>query len=107
MKNILRSSIGFIILGGLVFAVVTYSGMVKQAVGVKGVSTQIKAENVTKEITNDINKEIQSTASKAGEIKVSEIISVVQRLQQVPQDIAGVRSYIEEQLRIVISKADR
>lgn len=104
MIRILRSIIGILLLVGVVFFVVQYSGSAKEAVGVKGMSTQVKADDITKNINNDINKEIQTAASKAGEIKVSDIVDTFIRFRKIPQDVSSISAYLQDQVKSVTTK---
>ncbi len=104
MMRILRFIIGVVVLVGIVFFVVNYSGAAKETVGVKGVSTQVKADDITKNIRSDINKEIQTAADKAGEVKVSDIVTTIMRFQKIPQDVSSISAYLQDQLRSVTTK---
>lgn len=104
MVRIVRSILGIVLLVGVVYFIVNYSGAAKETVGVKGVSTQIKADDITQNINNDINKEIQTAANKAGEVKVSDIVNTIARFQRIPQDISSISAYLQEQVKSVTTK---
>jgi len=97
MKNIFRNLIAFIVLFGLIYFVTNNYGTAQQLVGVKGASTQ-KAQEVTKAINSDINKQVDATIKKTEDVKVSDIIQGLSRFQKIPKDINNIKEYVTEQV---------
>lgn len=106
MKSIFRNIIAFVALVGLVYVVSNYYGMFGQMVGVKGASTK-RAEEIKTSIQHDVTNQVATAASKAGEIKFSDIFLGLQRFGRIPKDIESIKKYSEEQLRTYLTKKQK
>ncbi len=65
--------------------------------GVKGSSTK-RAQEISKEVSSDIIDGFTTAKEHALDVKVSDIVDVVARLQKIPQDFQNMQRYIEEQI---------
>jgi hypothetical protein len=103
MRNVFRNCVAVIVLIAFVYFVSNYSGAIQEKVGVKGISTQ-KAREITGRINSDIQKQVGVAASKAGEIKVSDIVTGLSRFQKIPQDFNAMKEFVQEQVQNFRSK---
>ena len=106
MKRLIRHILSFAVIIGIVYFVVNYSGPVKDKFltllhlssnSVKGASTK-RAETISGQIKSDVNNQIDSIKNQALNVKVSDLMNTVSRLQKIPHDINSVENYFKDQL---------
>lgn len=68
---------------------------------VKGINTE-RAQKITHEITSDIGDGVDGAKKQVLDTKVSDIISIVSRVQKIPQDVHNIQEYVMDQVGSVL-----
>lgn len=106
MLKLIRHVLTLILIIGIGYFIITYSGPVKDkfmtlfhlsAGSVKGASTS-RANALTGQIKSDINNQVGSLEKQALNIKISDIVQVLSRLQKIPRDINSLENYLTAQI---------
>lgn len=103
MKSLFRTLIAVVLLGAIAYLVYNYYGVVQNAVGVKGASTQ-KAQEVTESVKSDLNQQADKAAESASQVTVGEIVGFFTRFQKIPEDVSNARSYLESQAESLMNR---
>jgi hypothetical protein len=106
VKTVLRNLIALLILAGIVYFATNYVGALQQQAGVKGASTS-RAKEISGQIGNDIGSQIDSAEKQIMELKVSDIVNGLSRFQRVPQDVNGIKNFVQKQVGSMLQSSPK
>ncbi len=95
----------FIVIGGGILLynqpairnnILTYLPQNKSLPDVKGIGTE-KAQDVTGQIKSDIDEGVKKVQGEALNLKVSDLVNIVNRGQKIAEDFRGFQEYIKAQ----------
>jgi hypothetical protein len=99
--------LAFVVLLALVYFVSQYAGVIQEKIGVKGASTS-RAQNITGQITGDINEQVNNAKKQAMQLSLQDVMNYLGRFNRVPQDIMGAKDYVTQQYtNMVESKKEK
>lgn len=98
MRRMVKSFLGIIVLVGIVYFVVSYAPQIQETIGVKGISTQQKVQDISDHVSKDVHSEISKRASQAGELKINQMSKELSRFQKIPQDLMHIKDFVQSKI---------
>lgn len=110
--TVLRNIFLIVLLLGIVFMVSRYAEPVKhmalgmvnlQDESVLGASSE-RAQDITEKVGSDLAAQAGTAVDQFLNIRFGDVVTVLLRVQQIPQDISSVHNFVKEQAEAIVDK---